>query len=110
MNAIDYYDRFPKFRHWPTEPRPLKVMPNPLVDFDTPLITIGSCFAENILIRLESLDFNVMDPCWGYKYSTRSVLRELKNTLEKRLTTQDYLYKGNMGYTDLNHHRIYDES
>ncbi len=106
----EYFDRFPEYRQWPLEDRELTVLPRPLIDFDTPIMTIGSCFAEYIMVWFgDILRFNVYDPHWGYKYSTVSILRAIRRALEKRLTTAESLYKGEMGYTDLHHHRIYDD-
>jgi len=105
---MDYWNQFQQFRNWPVEDRKFHVQPKPLIDLETPLMAIGSCFAEYILECLERLGFNVFDPHWGYKYSTSSILREVKNAFQLHLTTDASLYLTNMGYTDLNHHRIYD--
>jgi len=107
--ATKYFDRFPIYRQWPQEDRRITILPNPLVDFDTPVMTIGSCFAEYILVLFSEYRFNVFDPHWGYKYSTLSMLRSIRNALNKKLTSPDAFYKGDRGYTDLHHHRIFDE-
>ena len=104
-----YFKRFPIYRQWPIEDRQITILPNPLIDLDTPLMTIGSCFAEYILVLFSHFRFNIFDPHWGYKYSTLSMLRSIRNVSAQRLTTPDSLYKGKMGYTDLHHHRIFDD-
>ena len=100
----------PAYRDWPEKPRPFHHAATPLLDMDTPVVSMGSCFAEYIQLFLDKYDFNFLDPHHGYKYSTSSILRELKNGFDNVLTTEKYLCLGGKGYTDLNHHRIYADT
>ncbi|GEM_PF-2481993 len=104
MNS--YFGTIPRHRQWPLTYRDLFVPDCEIVDYDKTMLTIGSCFAENILRCLDKYALNIEDPFWGYKYGTHSVLREVRNTLEGRLTGPEQLYLGRSGYTDLNHHRV----
>ena len=103
-------DNAPAYRDWPEKPRPFHHAATPLLDMDTPVVSMGSCFAEYIQLFLDKYDFNLLDPHHGYKYSTSSILRELKNSFDNVLTTEKYLCLGGKGYTDLNHHRIYADT
>ncbi len=97
----------PAYRQWPIEDREVFVKPSRLIDIHTPIMTIGSCFAEYLMVLFEAMRFNVFDPHWGYKYSTPAIHRSIERALEGGLTERDALYPGRSGFTDLHHHRIF---
>lgn len=106
----DYFDSIPPHRQWPKRPRAVRVPGQAVIDVNTVVMSIGSCFAEYMLAALEKYAFNVLDPYWGYKYSTSSILRELERAATGQRTRPDQLFLGRDGYTDLNHHRLYGET
>ncbi|BAH77539.1 GSCFA domain-containing protein [Solidesulfovibrio magneticus] len=106
---MQYFDQYPVYRQWPLGSRRMHLAGEPLVDHDTPVVHFGSCFGENIQLFLDMYHFNLLETQAGYKYSCHSILREVRNAFEGRLTKLDQIYPGIKGYTDLNHHRIFDQ-
>ncbi|MBZ2171985.1 GSCFA domain-containing protein [Nitratidesulfovibrio sp. SRB-5] len=106
---MEYFDRFPAYRQWPLEERAVHLPHVPLIAHDTPVMNLGSCFGEYLQLFLDMYHFNALEPQAGYKYSCHSILREIDNAHANRLTSREQLFFGTSGYTDLNHHRVYDQ-
>lgn len=105
---MNYYNKFPTYRQWPLDRRRIHLPKIPLLGHNTPVVNLGSCFGETLQLFLDMYHFNIIEPQAGYKYSCQSIMREVSWAYTGRTTTEAMLYQGEKGYTDFNHHRIFD--
>lgn len=106
---MSYFESIPQYRQWPLLQRTLHLHKIPIIEHNTPIVNIGSCFGEMLQIFLDMYHFNIIEPQMGYKYSCHSIMREVTKSLNRIVTTENDLYVCDSGYTDYNHHRIFDK-
>lgn len=106
---MSYFESIPQYRQWPLFQRHLYLQEVPIIEHNTPIVNIGSCFGEMLQIFLDMYDFNIIEPQMGYKYSCHSIMREVTNAINEITTADKDLYICDSGYTDYNHHRIFDK-
>ncbi len=107
--SMSYFESIPIYRQWPLLQRNIHLNRTAIIEHNTPIVNIGSCFGETLQIFLDMHHFNIIESQMGYKYSCHSIMREVTRALNKINTTEDELYTCNNGYTDYNHHRIFDK-
>ena len=77
-------DRFPKKPRNEITPRDIieNFAKATLVEENTKVSSIGSCFAEEILVWLQQNNFNTVQPGWGMVYNPRNIKLIVKGALE----------------------------
>lgn len=62
------------------------------IEHENKLITIGSCFAENISVLLKDHRFNVLENPFGVLYNPVSIYNAIKLLAEKKKHFQKMIY------------------
>jgi hypothetical protein len=83
-----------------------------ILDFNTPIVCIGSCFAKNVEKMLGAMGFNILKNGWGTHYNTFSISRTIKRMVRKDLLSENEIWKDENGYTTLfySHSQRYNTS
>jgi hypothetical protein len=66
-----------------------------LVNYRSKILTMGSCFADEIGRKLHALDFDVVSNPFGVLFNPVSILRSLQNSLENKINQSAFLQRGN---------------
>jgi hypothetical protein len=74
------------------------------LDYDTPSLWMGSCFTENIGLRLKQLKFPAEVNPFGVLYNPESIRSSLEILAEKRLLKESDLRYGNDVWYSYSHH------
>ena len=74
------------------------------IDHDEKIVTIGSCFAQNIGECFVHFRFNVMCNPFGVLYNPISILNSFNLVLDKKVFTQEDLIKSNSEWHSFYHH------
>lgn len=77
--------------------------PNP-INYQTPLLLMGSCFAENIGQRLQQLKFPLQINPFGILYNPLSINQALQQLLHKKAFTPSDLHYHHEQWLSLAHH------
>ncbi len=77
---------------------------NKPIEHNTNILTIGSCFAQNIGEYFQRFKFNVMCNPFGVLYNPVSIFNSLKFTLDNRTFTQKDLIEYNGEWHSFYHH------
>jgi len=74
------------------------------IDYGTPLLMLGSCFAESIGIRLQQMKFNITLNPFGIVYHPAPVAKNLKRIVAGNPYTTDELQQYNELWCSFDHH------
>ena len=74
------------------------------IDHDKKIVTIGSCFAQNIGEYFKHFRFNVMCNPFGVLYNPISIFNSFNLTLDKETFSQDDLIEANGEWHSFYHH------
>lgn len=77
------------------------------IGYKDTLISIGSCFADNIGNYLQETLFNIAPNPFGVMYNPASVLKTLQNIRHNRVCSAEQLQFNNGIYCSLEHHGIF---
>lgn len=78
--------------------------PSFTIDHNEQLLLMGSCFAENIGVRLAQHKFNVTSNPFGILYNPQSIAQSLVRLLENRPITPDELFYHTGRWNSFLHH------
>ncbi|HCY41175.1 MAG TPA: GSCFA domain protein [Prolixibacteraceae bacterium] len=80
------------------------------MDYSKSMMFMGSCFSENIGLKLQDLKFNVdMNP-FGIIYNPVSIANSLKILLEKRIFTEVDLFQDHGLWNSFSHHSRFSDT
>ncbi len=79
---------------------------SPIFDFQTPILCMGSCFAENIEKMLGAMGFNILPNEWGTHYNTYSIIRTVERIAMGQRLTKDDLWEDDGGFFTLYYSHI----
>ena len=83
---------------------PVKIKLNKTIDYNSRIVMLGSCFAENIGKKLIDCGFNVVMNPMGILYNPISIFSALERIVEGREFTEDELFCHNGLWTSFMHH------
>ncbi|MBI9071862.1 MAG: GSCFA domain-containing protein [Melioribacteraceae bacterium] len=75
-----------------------------LIDHSSSILTIGSCFAENIAGYFSELKFNVMENPFGVLYNPASIYNSLKLVNDNKHFTAEDLFQHDSEFHSFFHH------
>jgi len=75
-----------------------------LIEHDHKIITIGSCFAENIADYFSQYRFNILENPFGVLYNPASIFNSLQLLLDKKKFTKDDLFNYQSEWHSFYHH------
>lgn len=82
----------------------IEVEANKLIDVDTPILAIGSCFAESMGLKMRDHKLNVIINPWGILYNPISISSNLLRAVEgKPYLETDLFYSGEL-WKSWSHH------
>ena len=74
------------------------------MDYDSSIMMMGSCFAENLGVRLQQLKFNVIVNPFGIVYHPAPAAYQLKRIISGKYYTIDELHKRDELWHSFDHH------
>ncbi len=74
------------------------------IGYNTPILSIGSCFAENIGRKLASQKIPILVNPFGILYNPGSIIKALERTLEANPYTEEDLVNHNQLWHSFEHH------
>jgi hypothetical protein len=74
------------------------------------MVSIGSCFSENIGKRFYDYKFNININPFGQQYNPHSIAQAIERLLKPALFTEDDLVLHNEQYHSLSHHGSFSKS
>ena len=83
---------------------PVNIKLNKTIDYNSRIVMVGSCFAENIGKKLIDCGFNVVMNPMGILYNPISIFSALERIVEGREFTEDELFCHNGLWTSFMHH------
>lgn len=83
---------------------PVNIKLNKTIDYNSRIVMLGSCFAENIGKKLIDCGFNVVMNPMGILYNPISIFSALERIVEGREFTEDELFCHNGLWTSFMHH------
>lgn len=82
----------------------VKITPNQLIQIDSPLLLLGSCFSENIGNKLLDLKLDVVINPFGILYQPNAIANALERILEAEFYTEAELIEYDGLFHSLDHH------
>ena len=80
------------------------------ISVDTPLLSLGSCFAETVASRLSEHHFNITTNPTGVLFNPESIAMVLGRLLDKRIFTADELFEHDGEWKSFFHHSRFSGS
>ncbi|MBN2707620.1 MAG: GSCFA domain-containing protein [Calditrichaceae bacterium] len=78
-----------------------------LIQHDQPVITIGSCFADNIAAKLNYYRFKLLSNPFGVLYNPASIYNSLKLVNESETFPEEELFEFNGRWHSFYHHSVF---
>ena len=79
------------------------------IDYQSKMLLTGSCFAENMAIRLKQHRFDILDNPHGILFNPYSVAESLKGYITGKRYTEDDLFYQNELWNSYDHHTNYSD-
>ena len=80
------------------------------IGYDTPFLMLGSCFAENLGVKLKQLKFNVTLNPFGIVYHPAAAAQQLKRIITGKPFSADELHLHNELWHSFDHHGRFSHS
>ncbi len=81
-----------------------------LFDYHASIFMVGSCFSENVFVKLKSHKFNVISNPSGIIYNPVSISRCITRLIENKRYTADELFFHDGLYRSFDHHTSFSDS
>lgn len=82
--------------------------PQFLIDHSDNILSLGSCFSDNIANRLKKLKFNILTNPFGVLYNPISISNALSRIISKKKYTIEDIQRHNKYYFSFHHHSSFN--